>query len=182
MKQYIDKSALVAEIKRQILAIDNTPKITDTQISVLSGNKVILTKLLSFIDTLEVKEMDLEKELGEWIKYGPHTNYPWCTIPDAIKITAEHFFELGLKVQKPAFEIEQLKKKVEKLMYDYNQMADIGSTGEVFDEKIMDAKCQVCKDILQYINELTLGFDAASTFKMPQAKERKILYPTEIDI
>ena len=42
----------------------------------------------------------LEKELDEWIKYGPHTSYPWCTISDAIKITAKHFFELGLKTQK----------------------------------------------------------------------------------
>lgn len=36
-----------------------------------------------------------ELEMTEWMKYGPHTNYPWCTVPDAIKITAEHFFALG---------------------------------------------------------------------------------------
>ena len=36
-----------------------------------------------------------ESEMAEWMKYGPHTNYPWCTVPDAIKITAEHFFALG---------------------------------------------------------------------------------------
>lgn len=36
-----------------------------------------------------------ESEMDEWMKYGPHTNYPWCSIPDAIKITAEHFFALG---------------------------------------------------------------------------------------
>lgn len=65
MEQYIDKSAIVAEIKRQILAIDKMPKITDTQISVLSGNKVILTKLLSFIDTLEVKEIQKESASNE---------------------------------------------------------------------------------------------------------------------
>ena len=40
--------------------------------------------------------LDFEKELEEWMKYGPHTSYPWCTIPDAIKITAEHFYQLGL--------------------------------------------------------------------------------------
>lgn len=55
---------------------------------------------LDFSINSESKEVDLEKELEEWIKYGPHTSYPWCTIPDAIKITAEHFFELGLKAQK----------------------------------------------------------------------------------
>lgn len=36
-----------------------------------------------------------ELEMDEWMKYGPHTNYPWCSVPDAIKITAEHFFALG---------------------------------------------------------------------------------------
>ena len=36
-----------------------------------------------------------ESEMVEWMEYGPHTNYPWCGIPDAIKITAEHFFALG---------------------------------------------------------------------------------------
>lgn len=34
---------------------------------------------------------DLEEELKEWMEYGPHTNFPWCTIPDAIEITARHF-------------------------------------------------------------------------------------------
>lgn len=42
---------------------------------------------------------DLEKEVEDWVKTGPHTSYPWCTIPDAIRITAEHFFELGLKAK-----------------------------------------------------------------------------------
>lgn len=48
----------------------------------------------------EQPEVDLENELDEWVKYGPHTNYPWCTIPDAIKITAEHFYELGKNARK----------------------------------------------------------------------------------
>ena len=66
MTQYISKSALVAEIERQISAIDNYPKLTDTlniQIAVLEGNKVVLTKLLSFLDTIEVKEVDLENSM-----------------------------------------------------------------------------------------------------------------------
>ena len=36
-----------------------------------------------------------ESKMSEWMKYGPHTNYPWCSVPDAIKITAENFFALG---------------------------------------------------------------------------------------
>ena len=100
MTQYIDKSALVAEIKRllafyskEIESNKEDPWAMDI------AKRDILQEILSFLDTLEVKEVDLEKELDEWLRYGPHTNYPWCTIPDAIKITAEHFFELGLNVK-----------------------------------------------------------------------------------
>lgn len=46
-------------------------------------------------DQSEHPEEDLKKELDEWMKYGPHKSYPWCTLPDIIKITAAHFYELG---------------------------------------------------------------------------------------
>lgn len=39
----------------------------------------------------------LQKELEQWKETGPHTSYPWCTIPDAIMITAEHFYNLALE-------------------------------------------------------------------------------------
>ena len=90
MKQYIDKAAVMAEIEK--LREDNC--LFDICVSNMCG------ELLSFLDTLEVEEVDFETELDEWMKIGPHTSYPWCTIPDANKITAEHFFELGLKAQK----------------------------------------------------------------------------------
>ncbi len=47
--------------------------------------------LPSNLDEVAIPEL----EMDEWMKYGPHTNYPWCSVPDAIKITAEHFFALG---------------------------------------------------------------------------------------
>jgi len=107
----IDKDALVAEIKRQILAIDNMPKITDTQISVLSGNKVILTKLLSFIDTLESKEVDLKKEIENEIdEYWYDNDYGaiqrrggtiTMEVSD-VKEIAKHFFEFGMQVSNKA--------------------------------------------------------------------------------
>lgn len=92
MTHLIDKDALVAEIERRIKEVD--------KIGTYLSPKGVLTNLLCHLDTLEVKEaadFEFEKEIDEWLRYGPHTNYPWCTIPDAIKITAEHFFELGLK-------------------------------------------------------------------------------------
>ena len=37
----------------------------------------------------------LEAEISEWMKNGPHTNFPWCAVTDAIEITARHFAEWG---------------------------------------------------------------------------------------
>ena len=92
MKELICKADVVEEIEKiynedyKFLPSDLVESVQDFK-----------DDLLIALNTLEVKEVDLEKEINEWMKYGPHTSYPWCTIPDAIKITAEHFFELGLK-------------------------------------------------------------------------------------
>lgn len=51
-------------------------------------------------DQTEQPDADLKSELAKWMKYGPHKSYPWCTLPDIIKITAAHFYELGLKARK----------------------------------------------------------------------------------
>lgn len=78
MKEYIPKATVVAEIERLIAALDKCPKLNDTQIAVLAGDKVLLLKLLSFLDTLETKEVDLEKELdyNDYISFfKEHPNY-----------------------------------------------------------------------------------------------------------
>lgn len=59
MEQYIPKSALVAEIKRIIKAVPRD--VTDERLKAVYGNEYfILMKLLSFFDTLEVKEVQEE--------------------------------------------------------------------------------------------------------------------------
>jgi len=95
MRELIDKAAVVVEIER--LREEEYPCDTFEE---STGYYNALDEIATFLNTLEVKEVNLDKEIDEWMKYGPHTSYPWCTIPDAIKITAEHFFELGLKTQK----------------------------------------------------------------------------------
>ena len=68
------------------------------------------------------------------------------------------------------------KEKLEKLvaylmhrMYAHNQMADIGSTGEIFDEKIENAKYEECRDTLNFIDSMqkepatSLWHDASET-------------------
>jgi len=63
MAQYIDKAALVAEIVRRI-KYDETVMDHDTQITELLSRELnTLYELSSFIKSLEVKEVDLEKEM-----------------------------------------------------------------------------------------------------------------------
>ena len=113
----IDKADIVAEItdwrnkiKKGIFAIP----LKGRERADAAFEYEILGKVRDFLDTFEAKEVNIEKELDEWIRYGPHTSYPWCTIPDAIKITARHFYELGLNVSNPTSQNAQdlIKKYV----------------------------------------------------------------------
>ena len=94
MEQYINKSALVAEIERRIKERDFQMK---------SGCWVSSTymyeDLLDFIDTLEVKEVDLDAEFDKYCEtlyLIDLENEPYAELFEC----AKHFFELGLKVQK----------------------------------------------------------------------------------
>ena len=98
MAQYIDKSALVAEIERRISDVSHLEK-ASYEIGLYDAYKIVL----SFIDTLEVKEVeekpsdDLEEEIDKELHenwYGEYINL------DKFRESANHFFELGLKVQK----------------------------------------------------------------------------------
>ncbi len=97
MTHYIDKSALVAEIKRRLWLL--VPKMTFYQ------QRVELEKLLSFIGTLEVKEVDLEKELIKWHKQhfkkdGTFIGMSGFYLTNSSQMDiAKYFFELGLKAQ-----------------------------------------------------------------------------------
>ena len=90
MKQYIDKDTLAAEIKRRIKERDFQMK-SGCWIS----STYMYEDLLDFINTLEVKEVDLEKEAENFVQTGEFVknNNPVFAI-------AKHFFELGLKAQK----------------------------------------------------------------------------------
>ena len=89
MTQYINKSALVAEIERRATFFLNESKKKTTLDD--SSCAVALYGLFSFLDTLEVKEVDLEKEYAKY--YEQERNIQTFKL-------AKHFFELGLKAQK----------------------------------------------------------------------------------
>ena len=98
----IDKDKVVAEIERRIKEI--RPQFP------LFGKIPTLKGVLSFLDTIEVKDVDLEKEVETYMNLhnlrtqdggrivfenGDTPNF-WCDFRDI----AEYFFELGLKAQK----------------------------------------------------------------------------------
>lgn len=95
MTQYIDKAAIVAEII----------KIYDRNRS--NGYIDICDEMdyiLSFLDTLEVKKVDLEKVFNdEYSKFSNDVDAMDYGFPIDLadyKDFAKHFFELGLKAQK----------------------------------------------------------------------------------
>ena len=78
MAHLIDKDALVAWAKETYLC-ENASMI----------RRVCFKQLLEHLDSLEVKEVDLEKEWKEFLKDGDV----------GFKEIARHFFELGLKAR-----------------------------------------------------------------------------------
>ena len=93
----IDKDALVEEIQR--LKEDGLQKRGQCK---RSGLEKIMhqigayNKILSFLDTLEVKEVDLEKELND---YGYHYDYVSLADRKELMDFAKHFFELALSLK-----------------------------------------------------------------------------------
>ena len=81
----IDKDALVAEIEKRL------EKVGHSNPAAYMEHR----RLLDFIDTLEVKEVDLEKELNTYLEKVKKTDED-IMFGDF----AKHFFELGLKAQK----------------------------------------------------------------------------------
>jgi len=88
----IDKDALVAEIERRVTEGEKVVK--EVPSSAIMGLIQAYKNTLSFLDTLEVKEVDLDKMLTEFM--GRYAYENGGEYPSAIDI-AKHFFELGLK-------------------------------------------------------------------------------------
>ena len=96
MAEYIPKSAFVAEIEKRISRNKKRKEWEDIPEKrhqlIIEGQ--LLGELKHFLDSLEVKEVDLD---AEWEKYFEHRGNI-ATVN--IKHLTKHFFELGLKAQK----------------------------------------------------------------------------------
>jgi len=118
----IDKDALVAEIERRrdaaLTRQKNLESIgQETVLNEMVANE--LNRILSFIDTLEVKEVDLEKAIDDYIythdgrkRLALELDWKCCNLTlkggDEIIKFAKHFFELGLKAQKGGIDYDKL--------------------------------------------------------------------------
>ncbi len=94
MKKYIDAEKLVKKFEKMI---DDIPASVD------SGAGYVIDEVYKIIDTLQEEQIDvdLEKEIDEWLKGGPITDTRYDDYCDAdIKETARHFYELGLEAGK----------------------------------------------------------------------------------
>ena len=86
--ELIDKEKVIEKINSVLDSYDPNE---------ITSGRYALVKLREFLDTLEVKEVDLEKAIDRWICDAAIT-YEDCSIDDVIR-TAKHFFELGLKAK-----------------------------------------------------------------------------------
>ena len=115
MEQYISKSAVVAEIDKvmaeEMKFYETACKEGDEEVSSSPMVYTRLQILRSYIDSLEMKEVDLKKAVEDHIythdgrkRMELELDWEQCDLTlkggDAIIKFAKHFFELGLKAQK----------------------------------------------------------------------------------
>ena len=102
MIHLINKSALVAEIERLKNTSLEYGYNTMQKILADSGKDISLRQLQNFIDTLEVKEVDLEKYYHEFLQKEWFGNSHVRTVSEMMDFTAKHFFELGMSASNKA--------------------------------------------------------------------------------
>ena len=97
--ELINKAAVVAELERLIETNKAFKKTWKWKFKwfyrTIIGRLETLEGLKAFIDTLEVKEVDLEKEYKDFVEEDPVYNKLVNSIVG--KAIAKHFFELGIK-------------------------------------------------------------------------------------
>lgn len=91
MAHLIDKDALILEIRKRLLPVIRDKHYDEWE----EGQDSERQAILDIINTIEVKEVNLEEEIKRFTM-----SKELYEADSAIKAVAEHFFELGLKTQK----------------------------------------------------------------------------------
>lgn len=109
MEQYISKSALLAEIEKLIAEYSKCPPRNNYEEGLKGGRLIGYKDALYKINTLEVKEVDLEKEINTYISnnfFGSETLGFFANRTKEkpndqdIALCAKYFFELGMQARK----------------------------------------------------------------------------------
>ena len=131
MERYIPLDDLVVEIKRHI-------ELYDPIVGYEEGRKDEAKSILSFIDTLEVKEVDLKEEMSNYLGDDWEKDAEG-KIENEMVAFAKHFFELGLRASNPL------------TWEDIACIEDITSTilTECKDKILYDTQESICKEILK---------------------------------
>ena len=99
MEQYINKSALVAEIRKRLLPVIRDKHYDEWE----EGQNSERIAILDIINTLEVKGVDLGKAYDDFLESRKKKGYMLFEV-------AKHFFELGLQVNNPITAVESTER------------------------------------------------------------------------
>jgi len=130
----IDKDVLVAEIKRRISKYEDYGIGNGIGNVAINAKIIALQSLLIYINHLEMKEVDLEKEVND---YGYH--YDYVSLADRKELVdfAKHFFELGLFSQLTWQDIRLISEIGEEFM-NSEESDDLWKDEEVYYTAILN--------------------------------------------
>ena len=97
--ELIDKSKLLEELKRcEKICEDYTSSHKDAvSQGIANAKRAVCQHFIKFLDTLETKEVDLNREIEKEIETRWRGEYLFTT---KFKESAKHFFELGMQQSK----------------------------------------------------------------------------------
>jgi len=98
MEQYISKAAIAAWMEKIKKNKESEQGWHFDEFD--EGYLSALDDIENFLNTMETKEVDLEKENKDILNQYYYFPEEAIDTPTIIRITAKHFFELGLKTQK----------------------------------------------------------------------------------
>ena len=115
--ELIDKAAVVAEIERRIKT-NKECMLGLKNLDYYQGKVDALNDTISFLDTIEMKEVDLDyikDELDRVVKiYKPDGDFGWGTLYNI----ATHFYELGLRCKSSYVSIPNIDDTLEEMGVD----------------------------------------------------------------
>jgi len=96
----VDKDTIVAEIEKRLNANGSFDEFGDETWFEENCWLAAYKSILSFINTLETKEVDLDREIRRYRMRNPIIQHREESLYDYMANVAKHFFKLGLNAKK----------------------------------------------------------------------------------